>query len=174
MAPGVDGLNPLAGDGDWDRKGDSHLFAASGGTATLGNGTLDPAAIGAVVIAPGVTVSGPGTIDGDLINAGILRLNLGTLNILANFTQHGTGTLWMQADAPSHGRVLVAGNVTLAGRFKAEFINGYDPDPFATFAFLVFGGARMGTFDMLEVAGWDPAFWQLDYSVGDRVTLRRA
>lgn len=81
------------------------------------------AATGGVLIMSGGSVSGVGTIDGDVTNAAELSPgnSPGLIKVGGNYLQLSTGTLTMEIGgvlAGQHDSLQVTGNVTLAGRLN--------------------------------------------------------
>jgi hypothetical protein len=122
--------------------------------SVLVDGRLDPASIN---ISAGGTLSGAGTIIGDVSNAGNLILgdtaiNPGRLSEIGNYFQ-GTGALVEGIESATHyGTFNVSGNLTLGGTLDINLLNGFDPTSGEIFDLMNYSGTESGEF--APVAGW--------------------
>lgn len=97
-------------------------------------------------------IAGAGTLTANVTNSGaILPGNSpGSLSIAGNYTQTADGVLSIDlASAASFDKLLVNGDITLAGLLEVNLLGGYMPAAGATFDVLDWTGAASGAFDVL-------------------------
>ena len=81
----------------------------------------------------GGSLSGPGTVKGNLTNAGEVDLGsaAGTLTINGNYTQTAAGTLTLKIGGTTAGsqfdQVNISGTATLGGTLNVSLSNGFGP-----------------------------------------------
>jgi hypothetical protein len=137
------------------------LSGASGGTVldqttNQNNGTLsgtaaafDPVHGGGVDIQGG-TLTGPGTINADLTNAGEVDPGgaPGILTVRGNYTQTATGVLGLRVGGTTPGtqfdQLNVSGGAALDGTLNVSLIDGFSPIGGQTFDVFNFGSASGG------------------------------
>jgi hypothetical protein len=132
----------------------SGAYTQTGGTTVLltttaHNATLDTA----FVDIRGGRLTGEGTITSDLQNAGTIdlgipdptRFNVGTLNILGNYTQTASGVLVVKIGQQGSDFLNIAGTATLDGALNISLIGNFTPQPGDVFVPLSFGD-RSGDF----------------------------
>jgi T5SS/PEP-CTERM-associated repeat protein len=131
------------------------LDVTGSGSVTVGTGTA--AAAGTVRIDAGGTLTGPGTIIGNLVNAGG-RVSPGdpvTLTVNGNYTQTG-GVLDLQIAGTGPGQadmLAVSGDVQITGgAVDLEFINGFAPTKGDEFTLFSAAGVNLSN-DVFEVDG---------------------
>ncbi len=132
------------------------------GTTTVSAGILVlakpagiPALSGPLVINAGGTLAGSGTIDGSVINGGVISPGgtnaLGTLVINGDYTQKPGGTLEMEvASTRAFDQLKISGAASLDGTLDVHFLNGFVPVPGDVFALLTFRGST-GHFKKVEL-----------------------
>lgn len=108
-------------------------LAIAGGTqALMGVNTFK----GATTVSPLATLTGTGSIAGNLVNEGKVRPfdpttppgTPGSLKVGGNYSQTGTGSLQIAigGTAPgTYGRLTVSGTVALAGGLDVDLVNGF-------------------------------------------------
>jgi pectate lyase len=99
-------------------------------------------------------VEGTGTLTGNLTNSGaILPGNSpGQLAIAGNYTQNADGVLSIDlASAASYDKLIVQGDVDLAGLLEVNLLENYMPGEGATFDVLDWTGSSSNAFDMLAL-----------------------
>ncbi len=120
------------------------------GTATIASGATLQAAGGAITattidVLAGGTLSGTGTIDANVVNAGSVAVgaSAGTLTVDGDYTQAASGVLDMELGGTSQGTsydlLKITGGASLGGTLKLSLIDG-------------FTGAAGNTFDLLTYA----------------------
>ena len=94
------------------------------------------------------TVTGTGTINSNVINAGTIApgASPGFLDITGNYTQSPTGVLHIEVagrdpNVPEFDRLRVTGTATLNGTVRVEQLNGFEPAPGDSFRVIT---ARFG------------------------------
>ncbi len=79
----------------------------------------------------GGTLTGTGTINASVLNAGTIDLSPGLLNMTGNYTQTSTGVLDIGVGGPGpgsqFGQLNVSGQATLNGGLDVNLTNGYTP-----------------------------------------------
>jgi RHS repeat-associated protein len=128
----------------------SSLTAASytqaGGSTNLQGGTVTTSQAAGVAIQAG-TFSGPGSIKGNVTNAGSLDLGTapGSLSVTGNYTQAATGTLGVKlggtAPGSQYDQVHVTGSATLGGTLDISLVNGFGPSAGQAFQVLSYAGS---------------------------------
>ncbi|HEY1753022.1 MAG TPA: autotransporter domain-containing protein [Caulobacteraceae bacterium] len=105
-----------------------------------------------VTVNSGATLSGHGTVVGEVINNGVVSPGgtIGVLTIKGDFTQGAGGTLALEIGPSGSSELEISGKATLAGALQL------DQDP---------GGIRKGqVFDLLTAGSISGAFGQVDSS----------
>ncbi len=155
---------------------------ANGNTGTLGAGVAANQPAWSVAPSPfsvnlqGGTLTGSGTVNGDVVNAATLSPGTptGTLTINGAYTQTSAGTLNIDLSGTTPGsqfdQINVAGAAALGGTLNVTPLNGYLPNNGDTFQILTFA-ARSGRFDTVNGLNiGKSANLRANYSAGD-VTL---
>jgi hypothetical protein len=101
----------------------------------------------------GGVLSGTGTVNGNLVNAGLVTPGgdgtAGTLTVTGSYTQTDSGVLSIDLGGLTAGsgydQLLVSGPVTLGGTLRVQLINAFQPFPGDTFSILTFS-SRTGDF----------------------------
>ena len=87
-------------------------------------------------------LSGTGTLEGDLLNAGVVRpgTSPGRIQILGNYTQAPNGVFIAEVGGPTPGtqydQLAITGHAALDGTLDLRLINNYAPDLSETFHIL--------------------------------------
>lgn len=129
-----------------------------GGDFTLSNGTTDlragTVAVGGLFDNRGGSVSGEGTINGDVTNAGLFNVNV--LTVKGNYTQTASGQSSLRLrGANDFDQLVVTGFATLDGTLTLTLAGGYQPQPGDQLQMVQFA-AGTGTF--AHVGGNAPLF----------------
>ena len=120
----------------------TNLGAANSGITTSGGGQVS-VALG--------TISGVGTITGNVVNNGgtVAPGNSpGTMTITGDYSQSGTGVLTMEIAGPAAGQfdqLVVTGQANLGGTLIMQGVGGYIPPDGQSFD-LITAASRAGTF----------------------------
>jgi hypothetical protein len=132
------------------RTGD---YTQTAGATVLDDGRLSPS--GQVDVQAGV-LSGVGTIDGNVVNAGQVGPGVATtgkLEIEGSYTQTATGTLEIEIGGPVAGsdfdQLKVGESAALAGTLALVLINDFRPALGSMFEIAVFN-QRSGEFDVID------------------------
>ncbi|HME72198.1 MAG TPA: PEP-CTERM sorting domain-containing protein, partial [Myxococcota bacterium] len=129
--------------------GGSNDYAQSGGTTTLTSGTSTlVVASGHSVSLNGGTLNGSGTIQGKLVNSGLVLPGLpgqaGVLTVTGNYTENPASTLSIQLGGPTAGtdfsQLSVLGTALLKGTLDVSLINGFTPSTNEQFVILTSAG----------------------------------
>ena len=118
-------------------------FTQGAGSTVLAGGTLATSQPGGLAIQAG-TLSGPGTIQGNVINAGAIDAGLapGTLVVTGNYAQTAAGVLNVKLGGTTpetqYDQVKVSGSASLGGTLDIQLINGFGPSAGQTFQVLSF------------------------------------
>jgi hypothetical protein len=106
-------------------------FTQSGGATTLASGAMLEAD-GVTLL--GGTLSGSGTIMGNVVNAASILVGdattKGTLTIMGDYTQTATGNLTVKVGGTAAGQydqLLVSGSATLDGTLTVTLVDNYTP-----------------------------------------------
>jgi hypothetical protein len=148
--------------------GTSGAYTQTGGTTTLANGTL--AAV--TVTLNGGSLTGSGTIMGDLVNAAQVRpgdaVNAGILSVTGNYTQTSNGTLNLKVggtDPTLFDQLQVGGAARLDGIVNLNF--GYAAAVNDSFTPLT-AGSVSGMFAAVNAMNLDPSLQVVpSYDPGD-------
>lgn len=112
------------------------------------------------------TLSGIGTIQADLTNAGTVSpgTSPGTITIDGDYTQESTGTLEIELGGTTPGteydQLIVTGTATMAGTLNVSFIDEFTPQLGDSFTILPYG-IRSGGFTTLNLP--DAYRWGINY-----------
>jgi fibronectin-binding autotransporter adhesin len=120
------------------------------GTLEVGDANSPSASIGGdVAVDGGATLRGHGSIDGDVINDGIVWPggSVGTLTINGNYTQNADGALSLDITPAGASQLLVNGNASVAGTLNLIFAPGTYSNTTLT---LVKANALSGTFSTVN------------------------
>jgi hypothetical protein len=123
-------------------------YVQTGGSTTLGGGTLTASS---EVDVNGGSLSGPGTINANVVNAGQINpggtsKTTGLLTINGNYTQTATGVLHVGlAGTTAFDQLAVTGTATLDGMLAVALLNHFQPQDGDLFAVLTYGSVN-GTF----------------------------
>ncbi len=127
-------------------------FIQTAGQTILNGGDLRMATGGRPVQINGGSLSGVGTVFGEVVNGGGSvepGLSAGTLTIDGDYTQQAGGMLTIEAEGltpdTEHDQLIVTGAAMIDGTLAVEFINGYVPNPGDSFVVLT-AGTLSGTF----------------------------
>ena len=140
------------------------------GTTEVAEGTLrlESAQLSTsqVNIFSGATLSGSGSIAGNLVNAGVLSPQ-GTLRVGGNFTNTGAGLLLIRVSSAQVFDVLsIAGRANLGGTLQVLASTSYQPTPGDTLRILTAAGGVSGSFASVL----QPGYFTLTYNA-DNVAL---
>jgi hypothetical protein len=110
-------------------------------------------------------LAGPGTINGDVTNAGTVRPGTATatggLTLNGDYTQAAAGTLTIRlgglAAGAGYDQLVVNGTATLGGTLAVTLVNGFQPRRGDQFQPLLFGGGQ-GPFARYTLGGNEAAF----------------
>lgn len=132
--------------GDISIDNTSVLNAHSGFTQTAGSTVVDGllSAAGTGVSIQGGSLSGTGTINGNVANGGVLTPGdaPGTLTINGNYTQLSTGTLMEEIasfDPGIFSNLQISGLATLDGTLDIDLLDGFMPTAGESFEIMEFG-----------------------------------
>ncbi|MEX2546015.1 MAG: hypothetical protein WD316_12875 [Phycisphaeraceae bacterium] len=130
----------------------------AGGQFNFTAGTLQVVTFdGDLAIPEAGTVTGGGTITGNVSNAGLLSPgnSPGVLTINGGFTQAATGTLEIllagSDPGTGHDQLAIEGATTLAGTLAASLDPDFTPTPWQAFDILTADEPISGAFDTLEL-----------------------
>jgi RHS repeat-associated protein len=141
----------------------------AGSTTLLGTlGAATPAAGTpgqSTVSLQGGTLSGAGTLNADVANAGQVMPgpSLGILTVNGNYAQSSTGTLDTEVGGTTPGtgysQFAVSGTATLGGTLNVTLVNGFGPSSGQVFQIITFASASgsFATVNIPQVSG-SPAF----------------
>ncbi len=143
--------------------GGTGVYTQTGGTTILSAGTLG--STGNQINIQGGTLSGPGTVNANLTNAGEVDLgsNPGILAVKGNYTQTAAGALTIKVGGATAGslfdQVNVTGTATLNGTLNVTLINGYAPGLEVSYDVLNFSSSSgsFATFNSPQINS-NPAF----------------
>ena len=170
----------ISGTGTLEKTGTQELILSNAhtytGTTTVTsgnlvlNGSIGP---GLTTVANGATISGTGTVTGDLNNSGVIAPgnSVGTLNITGNYDHDTTATYTVEISPAAADKINVTGNANIQGGVVnsviVDSIQGFTPKTYT----ILQAAAVTGTFDTINTPG-DTAVlsWGLDY-LADRVNL---
>lgn len=113
-------------------------FIQTNGITRLAGGNIT----GATFYFNGGLLTGSGSVTGNVVNAGATLspgTGLGTMNIVGNYTQAGSGTLYLTLGGTNAGEFAqldVSTNAQLAGELAVTLTNGYQPAAGDTFQIL--------------------------------------
>jgi len=142
----------------------SGSITLSGGTLTMLDAATLTASSGIVIEGAG-TLSGSGSITGNVENGGTINVGgagaVGTLSITGNFTQGGTVNVEL-ASSTSYDQLQVSGLASLAGTLNVSFLSGYMPSPGDSFSVLTYG-SRTGAFGTVNLPSLSSGSWDPDY-----------
>jgi hypothetical protein len=135
--------------------------------STILDGTLTAPTL---VDLEGGTLSGTGTVNGELQNAAFVLVGTptaaGTLSVTGSYVQTSSGSLTIKVGGPNPGsdfdQLVVTGTATLDGTLTVTLVNGFTPASGPTYTVLSCTSAT-GTFAALAgdgalfTAAYDPA-----------------
>jgi hypothetical protein len=125
-------------------------YTQSGGATYLAAGTLG--ATGAPINVNGGFLSGPGTVKGNLTNAGEVDVGSapGLLTVSGTYTQTAAGVLGLKVGGTTAGsqfdQVNISGTAALGGTLNVSLINGFGPSVPSTFTVVTAQGSTTGNF----------------------------
>ena len=125
----------------------------SNNSTTIVNGQFTSTA-GSFAVMNGSTVGGNGTINGNLVNNGLVSPgnSPGTLSIGGDFTQTSSGSFLLEAGSLSiFDRLSVTGAANLAGELAATGFGGHTLSVGDSYQFLTADGGISGTFDTITM-----------------------
>ncbi|MGH9350990.1 MAG: hypothetical protein ACRD2G_02315 [Terriglobia bacterium] len=136
-------------------SGAATLDAVGGYTQTGGTTDITGKLVSPKVDVEGGTVSGSGTIEGDVVNDAVVSPgDPATLTIGGNYIQDGDGTLIIDILGATDYSILdVTGTATLDGAIEFDFLDGYVPSGDTDFAFVEAAGGVSGFFTGLDLQG---------------------
>jgi len=121
-------------------------------------------------IPSGETYSGTGTLQTDLVNAGILSpgTSPGIITVDGDYTQEATGVLEIELDGTTpgseHDQLNVSGAANLGGTLNVSLLDEFSPSAGDSFTILTFG-SRAGTFGTKNLPSLDAGLtWNVDYT----------
>jgi len=116
-----------------------------------------------LTIDPGSTLTGAGTLNGNLINSGFVG-GPGNLTVTRNFIQNPTGTFILNPNGPSTSNKLKAGgSISLAGNLQVKPANGYVIQIGNSYNFLSAPGGISGNFAAIDMpSGYRGRFLKSD------------
>jgi len=147
-------------------SGGANNYTQSGGASLKVNGSLTAA----IAFINGGTVSGSGTVVGNVNNAGgiVTASDPGIPDILTihgNYAQGASGTLEAflggLAAGTGYSQLDVTGTATLGGTLNVTLINSFDPTNAETFFILTSDPPVQDTFATLDLPG---AGWSVSYN----------
>ncbi len=174
---------------------DAGISFGNAGSVNINAGTLDVASgyiqtAGATVLASGTTLasvggvdlqggslSGVGTISGNLTNGGVVNPGgtgtAGTLTITGNYIQTASGVLNIELGGTTAGAfdvLAISGTATLDGTLNVSVINAYSPTVSDTFAVLTYASQTgvFATLTGLDLGGGmmlSPAYNAADFTL---------
>ena len=147
--------------------GTGSSFPVAGYTQTGGSTTLQGGSLGATTLSiQGGTLSGSGTVNGNLTNAAQVSpgsSSPGVLTINGNYTQTAAGALSLKVGGATAGtqfdQLNITGTASLNGTLNVSLIDGFGPSAEESFDVLNFASST-GNFATLNfpLIGGSPAF----------------
>ncbi len=134
-------------------------YTQTGGATDLASGTIG--ATGASINISDGSLSGPGTIDGNLTNGGEVDLGTaaGTLTINGSYIQSAAATLNLKVGGTTAGtqfdQINASGSVTLAGTLDVSLINGFGPSVPEVFPAITAQAGQSGSFATTSFPSFD-------------------
>lgn len=160
--------------GTLDVRGDysqAPLTVQSGATAILG----DAGKVAGVTVDSGGTLSGTGSVVGNLANAGTVKpgSSIGTLNVSGNYTQGSGGKLSIEVASPAKNDILaVTGAASLGGTLETSWTGGATPAIGTTFGTILTAASGVtGTFSNLRTNITPTVVFRPRYDVPNQVYL---
>jgi hypothetical protein len=148
----------------------------AGASTSLAGGTV--MLTGTFVNNQGATLSGAGTITGNLMNAGLVHLDAGSavaiLTVTGNFTQTSDGVLELHLGLAGgrYDQLQVGGLATLAGTLTSLAPPDFAPNLGARFDVILCPGGHTGQFETVIVPDLGAELALVpDYTMPDRVSL---
>ena len=135
--------------------------AVNNNSTVILNGVLNVS--NTLTIDPGSTLTGAGTLNGNLINSGFVG-GPGNLTVTRNFIQNPTGTFILNPNGPSTSNKLKAGgSISLAGNLQVKPANGYVIQIGNSYNFLSAPGGISGNFAAIDMpSGYRGRFLKSD------------
>jgi fibronectin-binding autotransporter adhesin len=136
-------------------------FTQTAGSTNLsaGSSVLKSLAGFTTISLQGGTLSGLGSVNGDLVNSGGTvnpGNSPGILTINGNYSQRAGGTLAIEIAGTTAGsqydRLVVTGAAALSGTLALSFLNGFTPNNSDSFRVITFA-SRSGSFNAITAAG---------------------
>jgi hypothetical protein len=127
------------------------LTTVTAGTLNLAKWAGLTAVSGGLTINQGAFLTGSGTINGNVTNAGTINPGgtgaAGTLSINGNYTQTAGGVLNVELDGTAGGafdQLVIAGQASLNGTLNVSLLSAFQPNPGDAFAVVTFGSSVGG------------------------------
>jgi autotransporter-associated beta strand protein len=165
----------ISGKGNFVKLGDNTLILDGSntytGSTTVDSGTLEvgdashatASIAGDVGVDGNGTLRGHGSVDGNVVNDGIVWPggSIGTLTINGNYLQNSDGTLQFDLTPGGASQLVATGTATLAGTLHVI----YAPGTYTTRSYaLIQAGAVQGSFSAIVDSGSEPAGETLHYT----------
>lgn len=149
----------------------SEKITVAGGIFVLGGGTVVTPFLS---IGQDAIFAGSGTVEGNVVNAGLLEVgglhNAGLLLIDGHYEQSASGQMHIEVGGAQAGtgfdQLNITGLAELDGRLGADLIGNFNPAIGATFKFLTFGG-REGDFSDKGLELGNGLFFDIEYNAND-------
>lgn len=134
-----------------------------GGSTDVNSGTLivtSSTGTGITTVADGATLTGTGTIQGDLENSGDIQpgASTGTLFVLGNATLELASSLNIELGISSYDSLDVQGILSLGGELSVLLVDGFIPTDGDSFDILEFSSA-FGEFDTFDLPTLTPGLY---------------
>lgn len=139
----------------------SSLTSGANYLQTAGSTVVDGTLSAGLVDIQGGSLTGNGTITGNVNNAGLIGpgASPGTLNVVGDFTQLADGILAIEIAGTDQGVnydwLNISGSASLAGTLDVFFTAGYLPAAGSAYTILSYGDWDQTTFDTVRVTGLD-------------------
>ena len=142
------------------------IFRMTGGSYNPGD---------ALSISAGETLSGSGTIQTNLTNAGTVSpgSSPGTITVDGDYTQDPSGTLLIELSGTTPGtydQLVVTDTAVLDGALQIQLLDSFTPALNDTFTIMTYGSST-GRFEELRLPDLSPGMgWQIEYGL-EELTL---